>query len=135
MEKYYTFYDGNLDARLMIVGQSPVYPLHPGKPFGLRETKHQHVGSRWLKKCFRDADLDYMDTYVTNLVKDSPENNKATPEMVRNCKRFLEKEISMFGGSLILALGTTACGFFGIKNGEVSNTRKKRFMDRITRRT
>ena len=122
MEKFYTFFDGSLLAPIMIVGQSPVYPVPRMKtrPFSLLDER-QHKGSRWLRKCFDEATLDYRSVYITNLVKDSAENNKINNKMIKNCSIFLEKELEMFKGRIILALGSSACKYFKIKPNDSRN--------------
>lgn len=126
MEKYYRFFSGNIESPIMIVGQSPIYPLPKkiGTPFSLQDDEHQHSGSSWLRKCFVESRIDYMNCYVTNIVKDSPENNKITTEMVNNCSRFIEKEIKLFKGRIILALGSGACNYFKVKAGESKQYKK-----------
>jgi len=123
MEKFYTFFDGSLFAPIMIVGQSPVYPLPREKtrPFSLLDDMHQHKGSRWLRKCFDEATLDYKAVYITNLVKDSADNNKVNDKMIENCSIFLEKELEMFKGKVILTFGSSACKYFKVKPNDSRN--------------
>ena len=117
MQKFYTFFDGSLISPLLIVGQSPIYPLpiEKTRPFSLMDDNHQHAGSRWLRECFEKANLNYRNCYLTNLVKDSAKDNKVEPEMINNCSEFLEEEIKLFRGKIILAFGTPCCKYFNVK--------------------
>jgi len=119
MQKHYHFFDGSLYAPIMIIGQSPIYPLKKDGsfPFSLidPENKHQYPGSIWLRKCFTEVGIDFRNVYLTNVVKDSPENNKVHSEMIKNCSEFLHRELKMFKGKVVLLFGSVACKFFNLK--------------------
>lgn len=132
MEKHYHFFDGSLLAPIMIIGQSPIYPLKDDGsfPFSLidPENIHQYSGSVWLRKCFTEAGIDFRNVYLTNVVKDSPEGNKVTQDMIDNCGHFLEDEISMFEGNAILLFGRPACDFFRINPYEVKKRGDNKYL-------
>jgi len=120
MLKFYNFFDGTLYSPLLIVGQSPIYPLPDiaSRPFSLINDKREHRGSRFLRNCMTEAGLDYKNCYITNLVKDSAIDNKITPKMISNCSGYLETEIKMFKGRVILAFGKAACKYFKVNPTE-----------------
>jgi len=132
MQKHYHFFDGSLFAPIMIVGQSPIYPLkRDGSfPFSLidPENIHQYPGSIWLRKCFTEAGIDFRNVYLTNIVKDSPKDNKINQEMIKNCEHFLVDELNMFRGSVILAFGVPACKSFKIKPYEIKEMTNRRYL-------
>ncbi|MFW9881575.1 MAG: uracil-DNA glycosylase family protein [Candidatus Thorarchaeota archaeon] len=132
MIKFYNFFDGKLDSPLFIVGQSPIYPPRPyaSRPFSLISDKIQHKGSKFLRECMTKADIDYNNCYVTNLVKDSAEGNKINDEMSINCAPFLEEELKMFTGRVILVFGKKACEHFGVnpKTNEMQKTNKGKYV-------
>ncbi len=124
MEKHYHFFDGSLHAPIMIIGQSPIYPLKDDGsfPFSLidPENIHQYPGSVWLRECFTNAGIDYRNVYLTNVVKDSPKGNTVTLDMIQNCGHFLKDEIKMFKGKIILLFGRPACNFFKTNPGSIT---------------
>lgn len=132
MQKHYHFFDGSLFAPLMIVGQSPIYPLKSDGsfPFSLidPENIHQYPSSVWLRKCFTEAGIDFRNVYLTNVVKDSPEGNRVTQDMINNCGHFLDTEIKMFKGNVILVFGKPACSFFKIRYYQIKKREDGKYL-------
>lgn len=92
-------------AKLMIVGEAPGAEEQAiGRPFVGR-------AGRLLRELLKDEGVNVF--YITNVVKHRPPNNRRpTEEEVLACKEYLEEEIAAVKPKVILALGSTAIGFF-----------------------
>jgi uracil-DNA glycosylase family 4 len=102
---------GNPLARIMIVGEAP----------GATESKMQlpFVGraGKMLYELLAKADIDPDSVYLSNTVKcRPPENRKPTPEEIKVCRTWLEREIALVRPKVIVALGATAAAGFGFKD-------------------
>ncbi len=94
------FGEGNLDARLMFIGEAPgKYEDLSGKPF---------VGDagKLLTKIIAAMHLSRNDVYICNILKCRPPNNR-NPEKdeIENCKKFLFKQIEVINPEVIVTLG------------------------------
>ena len=94
---------GNLDAKIMLVGESPGKDEdEQGIPFVGR------AGQR-LNKFISEAGLVREDLYIANILKCRPPDNRA-PEghEMSVCSKFLDEQIDIIEPEVIIALGATA---------------------------
>lgn len=102
--KNVVFFDGNPNAKLMIIGEGP----------GQREdeTGVPFVGraGQLLDKILASVDIDRKkDTYICNIVKCRPPQNRVpTKEEAAQCREFLDAQIEFVKPKLILLAGSTA---------------------------
>jgi uracil-DNA glycosylase len=106
---------GDPEARLLILG------LAPGA-HGSNRTGRMFTGDEsgnWLYRALhrtgfasqptstsRDDGLELRDAYITAAAHCAPPGNKPTPEELRSCRPFLEKELSLLSNvKVVVALG------------------------------
>ncbi len=106
--------------RLLVVGLAP--GLHganrTGRPFTgdhagllLYRTLHALGFASRAESVSADDGLNLADCCITNAVKCLPPGNKPLPNEVRQCNRYLERELSALRpGSVVVALGAIAHG-------------------------
>ena len=111
---------GRARHRLLVVGLAP--GLHganrTGRPFTgdhagilLYRTLHAHGFASRPESVSADDGLRLVDCRITNAVKCLPPGNKPLPAEVRQCNRYLERELSALRpGSVVVALGAIAHG-------------------------
>jgi uracil-DNA glycosylase family 4 len=109
---------GDPQARILIIG------LAPGA-HGSNRTGRMFTGDRSGEMLFRvlhacglasqpsantrDDGLTLSDTYITAVARCAPPGNKPTPEELRNCRPFLERELDLLTGvRVVVALGRIA---------------------------
>ena len=111
------FYGGNTDFRLMLIGQDPTI-----------RNKNRTVNSvlmldnkgsqlyRWLSEIFGADTFEAITKYATNVVKctfdKTPQNKSTLERFFKNCKGYLEKEITTFKPDLVLTFGEPAHQLF-----------------------
>lgn len=95
--------EGNYFSKLMIVGEGPGRDEDiQGRPFVGR-------AGQLLTKLLNEIGIDRKDVYITNVVKcRPPENRTPTPEEIRSCKKYLEKQFDLIKPKVVLILGSTA---------------------------
>ena len=95
--------EGSINAKVMIIGEAPGQEEdRSGRPF---------VGSsgKKLNYMLKALGADRKLMYVTNVVKCRPPYNRVPQKKeVRNCIKWLEKEITLIGPRAIIPLGATA---------------------------
>ena len=93
-------YDGNPEARIMIVGEAPgAQEDRQGKPF---------VGpaGQLLDRMLAAVGLDRGQVYITNLLYWRPPGNRnPTPGEIASCLPFLERQIEILQPKLLLLVG------------------------------
>jgi len=109
---------GDPAARVLIVGLAPA-------AHGANRTGRMFTGDRsgeWLYRTLhrfgfanqpearhRDDGLQLRDCYITAALRCAPPHNKPQPEELRNCRPFLQRELSLLGDvRVIVALGRIA---------------------------
>lgn len=109
---------GATDARLLIVGLAP--GLHganaSGRPFTgdfagiiLYKLLYEYHFSNKPESLSGDDGLVLENCRITNAVKCLPPQNKPSGEEIRECNRYLDRELAALAqGSVVLALGTIA---------------------------
>jgi len=101
--KNLVFGDGNINAKIMIVGEGPgANEDMEGKPFVGRAGK-------LLDKMLASIKLDRTKVYISNVVNyRPPENRKPTDEEIKRYLPFLLNHIEIINPKIILLLGSTA---------------------------
>ncbi len=105
------FSDGDLDSKIMIVGEGPGQKEdETGKPF------MGEAGSL-LNKMLKSIQLDRNKTYITNVVNfRPPENRKPDSSEIQRYKYFLMEHISIIEPKILVLMGSTAMeALFGSK--------------------
>lgn len=105
--KYYPVLgEGNHDAKIMFVGEAPgKNEAETGRPFC-------GAAGRILDELFESIGVDRKDTYVTNIVKDRPpENRDPLPDELRLYSPFLEDQIEIIQPKVIATLGRFSMKF------------------------
>ena len=100
---------GNIDARLMFVGEAPGADEDTqGEPFVGR-------AGELLTKIIQAMGLQRSDVYIANILKCRPDtpgqsagNRKPTPDEMATCIPYLHEQIDLIGPRVIVALGATA---------------------------
>ena len=105
------FSDGDLDSKIMIVGEGPGQKEDEiGKPF-------MGEAGLLLNKMLKSIQLDRNKTYITNVVNfRPPENRKPDPSEIQRYKYFLIEHISIIEPKILVLMGSTAMeALFGSK--------------------
>ncbi len=98
------FGEGNPHATIMFVGEGPgATEDSTGKPFVGRS------GALLTKMIENVLLIPRSETYIANIVKCRPPNNRApTPTEAHTCHPFLKKQIALIQPKIIVTLGATA---------------------------
>jgi uracil-DNA glycosylase family 4 len=114
--KQTVFGEGNIDANLMIIGESPgFHENEKGIPF---------VGDAGdlLNNIIKACGWKREDIFICNILKCRPEGNRnPTDEEVYNCKGYLDKQIEIVKPKYLLLLGSIASK--ALLGGAVSSLR------------
>ena len=102
---------GNPDARLMFVAQSPC------ELCAIKQKVFYKGSGDILDLCLHRIKESSDSVYITNICKCHTPNNRPNKKLeIENCKPFLEKEIEIIKPEIIVALGKQAADWFGITN-------------------
>jgi len=109
--KNLVFSDGNLNSKIMIVGEGPGQKEDEiGKPF---------VGDAGLllNKMLKAININRQNIYITNVVNYRPPNNrKPEPAEITRYSEYLRKHISIINPKILILMGSTAMeSLFGSK--------------------
>ena len=117
------FGEGNLQAKLMICGESPGKSENEsGRPFVGRS-------GRLLISMIEAAGLKREDVYILNTVCCQPPNNRVPTDLeLETCRDYLVGQISEIRPNCILALGATAIKALTGSNASVSTMRGNIFL-------
>ena len=115
------FGEGNPDADVMFIGEAPgFYEDREGRPFIGRAGK-------LLDKMFDEINWERSDTYITNIVKRRPpENRDPLPEELEAYAPYLSKQIEIINPKIIAPLGRFAMNYF-LPDAKISNDQGKLF--------
>ncbi len=120
--------EGNADADIMFVGEAPGKNEDlQGKPF---------IGSagKFLAEMLSSINLQREDTFITNIVKyRPPENRDPEPTEITDCMPWLHEQIAIIQPKIIVTLGRHALEHFipGKKISEVHGQAFRRTFDDI----
>jgi DNA polymerase len=114
--------EGNLDADLMLVGEAPgATEAKEGRPFVGR-------GGDILNDALDSAGTDRSETYVTNLVKVRPPDNRDPyRDEINAWKPLIEKEIEVVNPDGIITLGRIAMYELAETDLKITEVRGERF--------
>jgi len=116
------FSRGNIKSNIIVVGEGPGQQEdEQGKPFVGRSGK-------LLDEAFIACGLDPASVYVCNIVKCRPPGNR-TPsnDEINLCLDFLERQVKLVDGKVILALGNTAASTITNSTFGITKIRGKPF--------
>lgn len=117
------FGEGDLDARLMIVGEGPGEEEDlQGRPFVGRS-------GQLLDKILEAAGIPRSSVYIANIVKCRPPQNRVPePLEAKTCTSlWLNKQILLIKPQIIIPLGATALEFFAGEKLSITKVRGKFF--------
>jgi len=115
------FGEGNPDADVMFIGEAPgFYENREGRPFVGRAGK-------LLDKLFDEIGWRRSDTYITNIVKRRPpENRDPLPEELFAYGPYLSRQIEIIDPKIIAPLGRFAMNYF-LPSAKISKDQGKLF--------
>jgi len=115
------FGDGNINADIMFIGESPAASEDELAKFYVGKS-----GQLLVKMIENVLNISVNDVYITNNVKCKPSNTKtATPNEVKICKPYLDKQIEIIQPKLIVALGDLSYRHFTADSADFSQIRGK----------
>ena len=92
--------EGSHDAKVMFIGEAP------GKKEALSGRPFCGASGKMLDMLFESIGLLRTDVYITNIVKDRPENNRdPLPEEIALYASFLDRQIEIIQPRIIATLG------------------------------
>lgn len=102
--KNIVFGEGDPNATLMFIGEAP------GKEEDEQARPFVGKSGKLLNKALDVAQISRKDSYITNVLKCRPENNRTpTDEEIKMCKeRFLDNQIEIIKPKIIVTLGAIA---------------------------
>ena len=107
------FGEGPADTKIMIIGEAP------GKEEDLQGRPFVGRSGKLLTKSLEKIGLTRADTYITNIVKTRPPNNRAPlPKEIEIGRELLLKQIEIIQPTIICTLG--ACALVGLDADSIS---------------
>lgn len=104
--------EGNIDSRIMFIGEAPGYSEDmKGKPF---------IGEagKFLDTLLEEADLSREKVFITNVVKCRPPNNREpSTEEIITCSQYLDRQIQVIKPKIIVTLGNHSTAYIFEKIG------------------
>jgi len=104
--------EGSHDAKIMFIGEAPGRnEAKSGRPFF-------GAAGKVLNQLLDHIGMQREDIYITNIVKDRPENNRdPKPEEIKIYGPFLDKQIEIIQPKIIVALGRYSMDYIMRKFG------------------
>jgi len=104
--------EGSLDAKIMFVGEAPGRnEAKTGRPFC-------GTAGKVLDDLLEHVNIKRPDIYITNIVKDRPQENRdPTPEEIKIYGPLLDRQIEIIKPEVLCALGRYAMGYIMQKFG------------------
>ena len=98
--------EGSHDAKIMFVGEAPgLNEAKTGRPFC-------GAAGKFLTELIESIGLKREDVYITNIVKDRPQDNRdPTPEEIELYAPFLVRQIDIIQPKVIVTLGRYSMGY------------------------
>jgi len=92
--------EGDVDAKIMFIGEAPgKKEAQTGKPFC-------GASGKMLDNLFDSIKIDRKDVYITNIVKDRPQDNRdPSKEEIKLYSHFLDRQIEIIQPKIIVTLG------------------------------
>ena len=117
--KHTVFGEGNLDAKIMFVGEGPgAMEDESGHPFVGK------AGQLLTKIIETTLYLKREDVYIANIVKCRPPNNRVpTPQEANKCLPFLLRQIEFIKPKIIISLGSTSYKYLTKDQSPISRVR------------
>lgn len=102
--KHVVFGEGNLDAKVMFIGEGPgATEDETGRPFVGR------AGQLLTKMIENVLEIKREDVYIANIVKCRPPNNRVpTEDEAKTCMPYLLKQIEIVNPKILVSLGATS---------------------------
>ncbi|MCL4437544.1 uracil-DNA glycosylase [Patescibacteria group bacterium] len=92
--------EGNHSAKIILIGEAP------GKNEALTGRPFCGAAGKFLDQLLQSVNLNRSETYITNIVKDRPpENRDPLPEEIALYAPFLDRQINAIQPKIIVALG------------------------------
>ncbi|HID09242.1 TPA: uracil-DNA glycosylase [Candidatus Micrarchaeota archaeon] len=118
--------EGGFRKKIMFIGEAP------GKNEDVQGRPFVGRAGEILNELLDSIGLAREDVFITNIVKCRPPNNRdPTPEEVKACSPFLERQIQILRPKIIVTLGRHAwrwiCEHFGIPHEVISRAHGKVF--------
>ena len=116
--------EGDFQRRILMIGEAP------GRNEDLQGRPFVGRAGRLLNELLDSIGLTREDVFITNIVKCRPPNNRdPTPEEVKACSPYLERQIQVLRPKIIVTLGRHAwkwvCEHFGIPYESISKAHGK----------
>jgi DNA polymerase len=105
--KYYPVIgEGSHDAKIMFVGEAPgKNEAETGRPFC-------GAAGKFLTELVESVGLKREDVYITNIVKDRPEDNRdPLPEEIELYGPFLDRQVEIIKPKIVATLGRHSMGY------------------------
>ncbi len=118
--------EGSLTAGVMFIGEAPGYNEdQQGKPFVGRAGKI-------FDELLSSIELKRKDIYITNILKCRPPGNaNPSPEQIKACLPYLDRQIKIIQPNVISTLGNFALSYifdkFGLKQEKISSVHGRIF--------
>ena len=115
--------EGAEDAEIMFIGEAPGwYEDQQGRPF---------VGpaGKYLDELLASISLRREQVYIANVIKCRPQGNRdPLPTEIRNCRKWLERQIELIRPKMIVTLGRYSMAMFfpGKSISKIHGTAQKR---------
>ena len=98
--------EGSHDAHIMFVGEAP------GKNEAMTARPFCGASGKTLDELLKSIGLNRPDIYITNIVKDRPQDNRdPTPEEIELYAPFLDRQIDIIQPKIIATLGRHSMGY------------------------
>ena len=118
--------EGNHDAAIMFIGEAPGRnEAKQGRPFC-------GAAGRILDELLESVNIPREDVYVTNIVKDRPQNNRdPLPEEIEIYGPFLDRQIDIIEHKVLATLGRYSMNYilrkYGFEEQQISKVHGKMF--------
>jgi uracil-DNA glycosylase family 4 len=115
--------EGAENADILFIGEAPGwYEDQQGRPF---------VGpaGKFLDELLASINLNRQQVYIANVIKCRPTNNRdPLPDEIRNCNKWLQRQIELISPKMIVTLGRYSMALFfpGKSIGKIHGTAVKR---------
>lgn len=117
------FGEGPINAKIFLIG------LGPGKEENLQGKPFVGPAGKFLNKLLKLAGIERKRVYITSVLKCYLPENKATPQQIKACKPYLDKQLAIIKPKIIIPLGSVAAKYvekeFALEIGKISEAHAK----------